>query len=83
MLMIQHYRKALVGQDINNVSQTLNHDLKSLKEWSDQNRIFINTQKTKFVIGNVFENLRISKLQMSSDLNGVSTRTSYKFNHSA
>ena len=63
--MIQHYLKVLVGQDIYNVSQTLNHDLKSLKEWSDQNGMFINTQKTKFFIGNVCENLRITKLQMS------------------
>ena len=66
--------KVLVGQDINNVSQTLNHDLKSLKEWSDQNRIFINSQKTKIVVGNVCE--------FHVNLNGVSTRTCYQFNHS-
>ena len=55
MLMIQHYLKVLVGQDINNVSQTLNHDLKKLKDWSDQNMMFINTQKTTEIryIGNV------------------------------
>lgn len=41
--------------DINNVSQTLNDDLKSLKEWFDQDRMFIDTQKTKLVIGNVCE----------------------------
>ena len=34
--------------DINNVTQTLNHDLKSLKEWSNQKKMFFkNTQKTK------------------------------------
>ena len=48
--------KVLVGQDINNVSQTLNHDLKSLKEWSDQNMMFINTQEAQSrYIGNVCE----------------------------
>ena len=46
------------GPDINTIKNKLQHDLNSISKWCDENRLTINTQKTKVMIFGTHQKLK-------------------------
>ena len=60
-------------ENVSYLTQSLNQDLKRLDEWSERNKMFINSQKTKsmLVIGKRLRN-RVASTSLGVNLNGNS-----------